>query len=150
MTSKVCFKCGHKKDISEFYAHPKMKDGRLNKCKECTKKDNKNNYVSDREKHAAYERRRFKSPERKAKILEYQRRRRAKDPVKTKARQATAYALRKGKLRRLPCEVCGSPKSQAHHADYTKPLEVRWLCFQHHRELEHGHTVTEQNKGKPA
>jgi hypothetical protein len=36
---KICFKCGLLKPISDFYAHPKTKDGHLNKCIECTKKD---------------------------------------------------------------------------------------------------------------
>jgi len=36
---KRCFKCGIEKELSEFYAHPKMGDGHLGKCKECTKKD---------------------------------------------------------------------------------------------------------------
>lgn len=36
---KKCFKCGIEKSISEFYLHPKMKDGHLGKCKDCTKKD---------------------------------------------------------------------------------------------------------------
>lgn len=45
-------------------------------------------------------------------------------------------AIRDGKIARQPCEVCGR-KAQAHHEDYSKPLDVRWLCFQHHR--EHGH-----------
>lgn len=36
---KKCFKCGIKKELSDFYVHPAMRDGHLNKCIECTKKD---------------------------------------------------------------------------------------------------------------
>lgn len=42
---KVCFKCGIEKEISDYYKHSQMLDGYLNKCKDCTKSDVKNNKV---------------------------------------------------------------------------------------------------------
>lgn len=43
--------------------------------------------------------------------------------------------VRRGKIIKLPCEKCGNIKSQGHHHDYSKPLEVVWLCQKHHSEL---------------
>jgi hypothetical protein len=41
-------------------------------------------------------------------------------------------AIKSGRIKRGPCEVCGKPKAHGHHDDYSKPLEVRWLCQKHH------------------
>jgi hypothetical protein len=44
-------------------------------------------------------------------------------------------ALNQGLLVKKPCEICGSEKHlRAHHDDYNKPLDVRWLCPRHHFE----------------
>jgi len=57
-------------------------------------------------------------------------------PEKHKARYTLRNAIRLGKVERGCCEVCGSAEVEAHHDDYTKPLEVRWLCPLHHRIME--------------
>jgi len=61
-------------------------------------------------------------------------------PEKTLARIAVAKAKRKGLLKIQPCADCGvSPskaKIQAHHEDYSKPLDVIWLCPMCHRRRE--------------
>lgn len=46
----------------------------------------------------------------------------------------TAAAIRRGRLVKQPCEVCGAASVQAHHDDYSNPLDVRWLCRAHHEE----------------
>lgn len=52
------------------------------------------------------------------------------------ARSIFNHYLRNNGLPRRTCEVCGAP-AEAHHDDYNKPLEVRWLCFKHHRQWHH-------------
>ena len=47
---------------------------------------------------------------------------------------AVAIAIKQGRLVRGPCEVCGAVRTDAHHDDYDKPLDVRWLCRLHHRQ----------------
>lgn len=57
--------------------------------------------------------------------------------IKRSARAAVRRAIISGILQRNKCEVCGSAETQAHHKDYTKKLEVQWLCTTHHNEA-HG------------
>lgn len=68
-----------------------------------------------------------------------------KYPEKYNAHKLVTYAVRSGILDRKPCEVCGDTKSKGHHEDYSKPLEVKWLCQSHHsevhKELVHLHNV---------
>ena len=133
---KKCFKCNKKKPLSEFYKHSQMADGYLNKCKECTKSDVKTNRYKNHEYYLAYDRKRFhENQERREYSFATSKRYTKKNPNKRSARSAISNAIRDGRIIKKPCEVCGCEKSEAHHEDYSKPLEVKWLCRKHHMEL---------------
>jgi len=44
-------------------------------------------------------------------------------------------AVRKGKITKEKCFFCGKIQTEGHHSDYSKPLEVLWVCRQHHKDL---------------
>ena len=54
--------------------------------------------------------------------------------LKANARAYANMYIRRGKLKKELCEICGE-LGQMHHDDYLKPLEVRWLCRKHHLEF---------------
>jgi hypothetical protein len=64
--------------------------------------------------------------------------------VRSRAQRLSWLAIKSGKLQRQPCEVCGATKVHGHHDDYTKPLDVRWLCPLHHRRL---HSALDRERG---
>lgn len=55
---------------------------------------------------------------------------------KDRIRRKTREAVKSGKLKKLPCEMCGNPRVEAHHPDYTYEhiLNVIWLCRHCHNE----------------
>ena len=131
--SKVCFKCNQSKPISEFYKHPKMGDGHLGKCKECTKIDTKTNRNARIDYYRAYDATRAKLPYRIALAIELNRRWRKEDARRSSAHSKVASAVKSGLIKRKPCERCGSVKSMAHHESYDKPLQVTWYCQPCHK-----------------
>lgn len=48
--------------------------------------------------------------------------------VRANARSYANVYLRRGKIQREPCVDCGCDEAEMHHEDYSKPLEVVWLC----------------------
>lgn len=64
----------------------------------------------------------------------YARKYRAENPRKRSAHRKVEVAIRTGRMTRKPCGMCGNVNSQAHHDDYSKPLDVIWLCPQHHKQ----------------
>lgn len=78
-----------------------------------------------------------KTPPKDKKALQRDRERRKRsyrmaDPerrARVKAREKVGDAIKSGKLRKQPCVSCGSTERlEAHHTDYTQPLNVTWLC----------------------
>lgn len=142
---KACFKCNKEKRISDFYKHPQMADGHLNKCKECTKKDARTTRSRRIEYYRKYDRLRFQQPERRRKHDEYRARYIRDHPEKYTARNILNAAIRDGKVHKAECcEWCGSEwHLHGHHEDYSKPLDVIWLCVRchhkRHKELRHEH-----------
>lgn len=56
---------------------------------------------------------------------------------KSRARSRIAQGIREGWIvRPSQCERCGQTcKPEAHHENYSKPLEVQWLCKTCHRHI---------------
>lgn len=143
---KVCFKCRKAKPLDEFYRHPMMCDGRLGKCKECAKQDVRKNRLEKLAFYRQYDSLRASMPHRVSARAEYRQTEAGKAAVKRahekwklehpdrrKAQHAVGNAIRNGRISRQPCHVCGA-KAEAHHPDYSAPLDVVWLCTAHHRE----------------
>ena len=64
--------------------------------------------------------------------MRYRRRAKERWPEHERARVAVHHAIRRGDLTPEPCGECGEAKAEAHHDDYTRPLDVRWLCRRCH------------------
>jgi uncharacterized CHY-type Zn-finger protein len=131
---KTCFKCGEKKELHRFYKHPQMADGRLNKCKTCTRMDStaRRRNPRFRENVLAYDRARGnrQTPEYRTEFY------RANQAAR-KASSAVNNAVRDGRIEKPDrCSHCHEIKKVVgHHPDYSKPLDVVWLCYACHNQL---------------
>ena len=132
---KVCFKCKQGKPLSDFYPHKSMSDGHLNKCKECTKRDVANHRKENIDRIRSYDRLRSSLPHRVSMRITNTACYRAKFPEREKANAAVRRAIRRGAISKLPCFVCGKQDVEAHHPAYSLPLDVVWLCHEHHRQI---------------
>ena len=140
---RQCRTCGESKPLMDFYSQT---NGNLQRdCKECWKAYVKANRLARADQYREYERGRAnlphrvelrqaysQTPEGKAAHQRAHKRQKELRPLHRAARVAVGNALRDGRLTRKPCEVCGKERAQAHHCDYSKPLEVMWLCPKHH------------------
>lgn len=141
---KTCNTCFLSLPLDDFYCHPKAADGRLGRCKSCHKggmnalrRDNPEVYRErDRLRsdlpHRVAARRAYDKtidPDQKKQYIEDYKR---AYPERRAAHIAVGNAVRDGRLIKRSCEVCDSSNTHAHHDDYSKPLDVRWLCAKCH------------------
>jgi hypothetical protein len=130
---KECRDCQTEKDLNEYYKHSEMKDGHLNKCKECVKKRVHGYWEDGRGKEV--DKKRNQKPARKAWQREQSKRMRKKHKKQRKCRSVFWGEFKKGTIEKLPCEKCGTKELvEAHHPNYNEPFNIMWLCCYHHKE----------------
>jgi len=148
---RTCRTCGAGMPLMDFYVYT---NGSLDRdCKQCRCAKVRANRLLKVDQYAEYERSRASLPHRVEARKAYaatpqgrangNRAKRAfldRNPAKRAAHVACGNAIRDGRMIRQPCEVCGEVKAQAHHGDYSKPLDVRWLCTKHHAEWHRRNT----------
>jgi len=120
LVEKPCGRCKRILPASEFNKDKYASTGLRSQCKDCM--------AIDRRQRAEYYRAWRQKPVVRAWYRRYRSERASAEKIKRDARNAARS------LERQPCEVCGAQKAQAHHDDYSKPLDVRWLCTTHHAE----------------
>ena len=55
--------------------------------------------------------------------------------IKVNAERLIQNYIKNGKMKRQPCVICGKKNGLGHHPDYSKPIEVIFLCPLHHKEI---------------
>lgn len=143
---KTCFKCNETKPYSEFYKHSQMGDGYLGKCKSCTKTDvtgNRNNNLSY---YREYDSIRSKTDKRKECLKRTVKKETAsrlsrawsqRNIHKKRSQSKVQTAISNGMIQKPSrCVIClEEGQIQGHHPDYSKPLEVMWLCVKCHAKI---------------
>lgn len=141
---KVCFKCKRLLPLEQFYKHPRMKDGHLNKCIDCNIKDVAEHRDKNLERIREYDRMRGRTEKRKQRCRDYQKahpekkyeylkKYRATHPGRNAAHSAAELGKKKGFIAVEKCVVCGSKDQlQMHHHDYSQKTSVIVLCQKCH------------------
>jgi hypothetical protein len=147
---RTCSRCSFEKDDSEFGVNNAREDGLQAYCRDCMRE-----YARSRGRLkpigwerktaniVAYRKEYRKNNREKLRLLENDWRERNMEFVleRQKIKDRVRYAVKTGKIVKFPCWVCGSLEVEGHHADYDRPLDVVWLCPEHHRQVHHEHKL---------
>ena len=126
---KKCKKCLQNKKEENFYFN-KTHNAYFNVCKECYKNDT-HNYKIKNKKRDKITKKIYRKNHLKEAVVHIKKWKK-KYPEKQKAQEIISQMIKKGKIKRGECSICGKNKAEAHHPDYSKPRDIVWLCKLHH------------------
>jgi hypothetical protein len=143
---RICNICGCTNEEARFYNRVSSR------CAECHKKCVRKNRAKKIDYYRAYDAKRFqeqpqrraaneayaKTPRGKAVMMETRKKWLALNQVKRRAHIKVGNAVKAGTLQKPDaCQVCGATgrRIHGHHQDYSKPLDVVWVCPPCHREF---------------
>ncbi len=134
--NKVCSVCKIKKELNYF---PKSRVGSFGcegRCRECDNKRRQKFYAEVESKKITKETRSLINHKRYVDNINWYKTRKS-ESIKTKARAIANRAIKNGLIKlKYFCEECGeiNKRIEKHHNDYSKPLEVIFLCSKcHHK-----------------
>lgn len=154
LKNKTCRVCEKKRLIKFFYKHPTCVDGYLYECKDCVKNrvreyrdnnlerireyDRNRPNLDERIKNSRYytNKRKEEDPEYRKLIMEKNKQWRKDNRIKANAQQRLRRHVKQGKIKKpKQCIKCNKKAKviEGHHEDYSKPLDVVWLCVYCHR-----------------
>jgi hypothetical protein len=126
---KVCSKCRASKPLTDFYLKDKAAGRFSGQCKKCDMEHVKAHRADHLEYYRNIDKNRAMLPHRVAARDKWA----SQYPERFIARHIVKNAIKAKRLTKQPCLICGN-KAQAHHPDYSAPLEVVWLCDPHHKQ----------------
>lgn len=142
---KKCKKCNKNLAVSSYYKHRQMANGILNICKTCTKKRVSKHRRKNIERIRAYDRSRGNRQDASYRKYYYQKNKEIskmsklkyiiENPEKRSAHNIVTKYILNGSIKKpTNCSTkgCSKKKIQAHHDDYSKPLDIMWLCTSCH------------------
>lgn len=136
-----CSRCKETLPLDSFYVDKRRPGGHKSQCKACHTEGSLRTRDRDRARDSNAKHMRLARELDPERFRARERSRPVRDPIKKQARQRLNVAVRAGLVvRPTACARCGAERRVAgHHYDYSRPLDVEWLCYPcHGKEHRHG------------
>lgn len=132
--TRTCAHCRETKPLGEFEKKAGKPHGRGYRCRPCAAARVRRYYRAHPDERRAYAKKRESALGPRPRKRPTHAENKARAPDRTIAHWKVANAIKGGTLvRPSTCEKCGDTgRIHAHHDDYSKPLNIRWLCHDCH------------------